>query len=426
MKSKIGALAIAAAALVACGAAAPQTCREQSAEGGGLCSDTEGEQVYQARLDALTRSGLAGSGEASYAPQEVVPGLARPTPLRVSTRPGLSVEARNRARDYVAARNSSALIIWRDGAIEQEDYFGTTSATTPIVSRSLAKPVTALLIGRAIQQGFIKSLDQPVADFIYEWRYDPLRSRMTIRQVLGMRSGLLSQAVDGGPGDMLYRAYLHPRHDEIIIKQYPLTDPPGSRYEYSNANGELIAPIIERATGQRYASYLSSALLKPLGAAGGSVWINRPGGMAHSGCCLMLPPRSWLRMAVLLIEDGVWQGRRLLPKGYVTAMRTPDAVNPHYGLGVWVAGPYLQRRGYANPALNIGKVLHSEPYLDRGLYLFDGNSNQVAYIVPSLRLVVLRTGATPPRDKEWDNAFLPNLLIRDLHTRRGLPLPVPQ
>ena len=131
-----------------------------------------------------------------------------------------------------------------------------------LYSKSLAKPVTALLIGRAIKLGYIKSLDQPVADFITEWKGDASREKMTIRHLLDMRSGLLMQGQPSGLQDILNRAYLHPHHDEIIIREYPLISEPGTRYDYSNATAELIAPVIERATGMRYSTFLSDALLK--------------------------------------------------------------------------------------------------------------------------------------------------------------------
>ena len=65
-----------------------------------------------------------------------------------------------------------------------------------------------------------------------------------------MRSGLLKQSFSKDPKDILNRTYLHPYHAEIIINEYPLTHEPGTRYDYSNANAELIAPLIERATGK--------------------------------------------------------------------------------------------------------------------------------------------------------------------------------
>lgn len=312
------------------------------------------------------------------------------------------------------------------GKLALEQYFGDTGRDTPINAQSMAKPLTAMLIGRAIALGHIRSLDQPVADFITEWRGDPVRGRILIRHLLDMRSGLLPEDFSPDPANILNRAYLHPRHDAVIIRDYPATHVPGTRYEYSNANAELIAPIIERATGQRYARFLGEALLQPIGAPGGSLWVNRPGGMAHSGCCLLLPAQSWLRLGMLLMNDGRWQGRRLLPRGFVAAMRTPTAENPHYGLGVWVAGRYLERRGFANPSIAYGKVLHSQPYDDGDIFLFDGNGNQVMYMVPSRQMIILRTGGPPPRTAEWDNAFLPNLLIRDTQAgARGRP-PRPQ
>ncbi len=376
-----------------------------------------GAQTYSPEVEALYLkrvaeiSTIAGRGLEAYDPLERVAGAPFVSLPHAQT-PSIAPEALSAATNYAAERKSSALIIWRAGKIEAEQYFNGFDAPKLIVSKSLAKPVTALLIGRAIKLGYIKSLDQPVADFITEWKGDAAREKLKIRHLLDMRSGFLMQGQPSGPQDILNRAYLHPHHDEIIIHDYPLINVPGTRYDYSNATSELIAPIIERATGKRYGTFLSEALLKPIGAAGGSIWLNRPGGMAHSGCCLMLPAQSWLRMAVLLMNDGAWNGRRLLPNGYVAAMRTATAENAHYGMGVWVAGDYVERRGFAHPSIPFGKVLHSEPYAARDLYLFDGNSNQVVYIIPSRNLIVLRTGESPSKTLEWDNAFLPNLILR--------------
>jgi hypothetical protein len=76
--------------------------------------------------------------------------------------------------------------------------------------------------------------------------------------------------------------------------------------------------------------------------------------------------------------------------------------------------------------LPYGKTLHSAPYLDRDLFLFDGNSNQVVYMIPSLDVVVLRTGGDTPNDLPWDNAFLPNLLIGDAVADGRIQSPAPQ
>jgi CubicO group peptidase (beta-lactamase class C family) len=383
--------------------------------------------VYQARFAQLFASFRAGLGLETYEPLEAVPGARDHQPLRAASVASIDPSALQRARDYAAANRSSAFLVWRDGVLEESSYFGETLATSTLTSRSLAKPMTAIAVGRAIALGRIRSLDQPVADFVPEWRDDERRRLILVRHLLDMRSGFLPQSMSPDPAHILNRAYLHPRHDEIIIREYPVVDAPGSRYEYNNASSEMVAVLIERATGRRYAEFISSEILQPIGAPGGQVWVNRPGGVAHSGCCLMLPAEAWLRLGILLSTDGVWQGKRLLPVGYVNEMRRPTRENPYYGLGVYVAGDYTPRRGFAHPEREADsrKVLHSEPYLAPDLFLFDGNANQVVYIIPSERLVILRMGDNPPRGEgqEWDNTVLPNTVLRGiLRARAGAAL----
>ena len=378
------------------------------------------EAVYIQRYHAQDQAAKVGGGLPNYDPLERVEGARVVQPLPTAAA-DVAVEALTQAHNFAAARGSSSFMVWHKGALIDETYFDGYDRNALVNAKSLAKPLTAILIGRAIAQGYIKSLDQPVADFITEWKYDPRRSKILVRHLLDMRSGLLAQGVPTGPDDILSRAYLHPRHDQIIINEYPLVHEPGSRYDYSNANAELIAPLIERATGMRYAAYVTRALLEPLGSAGGTIFVNRPGGTAHSGCCVQLPAPTWLKLGILLLNDGVWNGKRLLPDGYVTAMRTPTLENPNAGLGVWTGEPYAKWRGSLNPEFTMGRTLHSEPYAARDLFLFDGNGSQVVYIVPSLDLVIMRTGEYPPRDHPWDNSLVPNLIIRSIQQSAGRP-----
>jgi len=361
----------------------------------------------------LQRLADNGRGHDPYDTMEAVPGAADLIAIPTARHPSISAEARDKAVAYAMANRSKAVIIWRNGAIEAEAYGLGADAATPLNARSMAKPLGAIAIGRAIQLGAIKNLDQPAATFIAPWRGTP-KAAITIRQLLNMTSGLAEQGPVTDPASFMTRAYMHPHHDAVLIDEYPLTAEPGVRYQYANASAELIAAVIERATGRRYAEFVSTEVLKPLGAAGGEVWVDRPGGLAHSGCCIFLPARTWLSLGLLLMQDGTWSGRRLLPPGYVQAMLTPSASNPRYGLGVWLPGEYIQRRGFGRPDQMLGAVLHSEPYLASDLFLFDGNANQVLYMVPSKHLAILRMGDPPPKSPEWDNAVLPNLILRDL------------
>lgn len=390
------------------------------------------EAVYTERFAQLTAAFTSGLGPESYTPLEPVFGAVRDRPLPMA-QPGersIDAAALQQAEDYAERNNSIALLVWRRGKLETARYFGDANRATTFPSRSLAKPLAAIAVGRAIELGRIKSLDQPVCDFITEWRDDPRRSHILVRHLLDMRSGLLPQAVATRADDILNRAYLHPRHDEVLIREYPIVDAPGSRFEYNNATAELVAIVIERATGRRYAEFVSTEILKPIGAQGGEVWIDRPAGVAHSGCCIMLPAETWLRLGVLLLRDGRWDGRRLLSSAFVHEMRQGTPQNPYYGLAVYPAGRYIERRGFSNPERDTParRVLHSEPYEAADLFLFDGNADQVVYVVPSAQLVVLRVGGPPPRadGKEWDNSFLPNTLLRGIRWRPGEQRPVPQ
>ncbi|MEM9287067.1 MAG: hypothetical protein AAGA36_01900, partial [Pseudomonadota bacterium] len=87
-----------------------------------------------------------------------------------------------------------------------------------------------------------------------------------------------------------------------------------------------------------------------------------------------------------------------------------------------------ERRGFANPSIPYGKVLHSEPYLDKDMMMFDGNSNQIVYMMPSANMIALRVGNRPPKDKEWDNTVVPNTLLRGTTFADGAapdPQPMP-
>jgi len=376
---------------------------------------TDLEALYLERFNALQdRSG--GSGLSAYDPLKAVPGATNwtPFPTHQLSNQQISKAALNAAISYAEQNNSSAFMVWRDGALEAERYFGDHNNKSLIVSKSLAKPLGVIAIGRAIEQGKIKSLDQPLADFFQEWKDTP-KATILVRHILDMRSGLLPQGPAPTADNVLNRAYLHPNHDQVIIDEYPLVNAPGERYDYSNANSELVAPLIERATGTQYEDWLSEEVFQPMGALGGEIWMNREGGTPHSGCCILLPAETYLRLAILLIDDGVWNEQRLLPEGFVTEMKTPTPQNPHAGMGVYIGSPYIERRGAANPDIPFGQTLHSEPYRSEDLFLFDGNSNQVVFIAPSQRLIILRTGARPPKDPEWDNAKLPNIILDSMN-----------
>lgn len=375
----------------------------------------QADSVYLERLETF----LADPGNFPYAPMEPIQGTDHWQALPVHAAPEtvIAADALADARAYAAQMNSSAYMVWHGGRIADQWFAQGVDAATPLVSKSLSKPLTAIVVGRAMALGYIRSLDQPISDFI------PLaagtdKADITVRHLLDMRSGMHDQSYSRDPASPFNLAYLGLDHGREIIENYPMLYEPGSTYSYANAPSDLVAMVIEGASGLRYGEFVSEHVLKPLGAQGGRIWVNQAGGLAHSGCCAYLPADTFLRFAVLLIRDGEWEGVRLLPEGFVGEMRRGTPQNPSFGLGVWLGEPYRHRRSFAAEGQPSPLVLHSEPFLDPELYMFDGNSNQVVAISPRHDLIVLRMGPTPPAPgperREWDNAFLPNTLIRGL------------
>jgi len=373
----------------------------------------EDEAFYNRRYESLVERFKTGQETAIYDTEVTFGNNLVAKPLLRSEPKNLSEDVLNKLTEYAVEKNSASFMVYEDGAVVSENYFGDTTAQTLVNSKSLAKPLGVVAVGRAIEAGFIKSLDQSVADFIVEWQGSD-KADISVRHLLDMRTGLLAQGNPTGPEDVLNRAYLHPRHDEVIIHEYPLVNPPGSRYDYSNANSDLVSVVISRATGMPYQEWLTKQVLEPMGMAGGKVWLNREGGVAHSGCCIGLASESYLKLAVLILQNGQWEGKAFLSEAFVTEIKTPTAQNKYTGMGLYVGKDYAEYRGAANPDVKFGKTLHSEPYLDKDIVLFDGNGHQVAYIMPSRKIVVMRLGKSPGKGNIWDNSYLPNLVARDL------------
>ena len=329
------------------------------------------------------------------------------------------------ARDYARRNRAESLLVWHRGALQSADYWMGVEPSDVVNSRSMHKMAGGLLIARAIADGHIDSLDDSVAEYIPRWRGTD-KEPMTIRNLLQMSSGLRRFAIRDEPVTGLSsRRYLSPYWDEVLLEEVPMSFTPGSEYDYSDMTADIMPHVIEGATGKRYAEYFSEALLKPLGALGGFIWVNREAGMPHGGCCLMLPPETWLRLGLLVMNGGSRDGRQLLPDYWKTEMLTPSRNNEHFGLMIWLGSPYVERRLYHRPDSWLNDVpkpgvYHSEPFLADDLFMFDGSEGRSVTIVPSEQLVIVRTGFRPlPDQPEWDNAFLPNTILRGIRQAAG-------
>ena len=367
------------------------------------------EAVYQERLGELIKAFSTGQETTKYDTEVEFGQSLVETPLPRGNSDSLSSELIANLMGFAEDQQSDSFVIVENGQVVAEKYFGEISRGSLINAKSLAKPLGVIAIGRAIKLGYIDSLDQPVSDFIVEWQGTD-KDAIKIRHILDMRSGFLPQKYTKETEAILNRAYLHPRHDEVIIHEYPMVSVPGERYDYSNANSELVAVVIKRATSQTYADWLTHEVLASIGARGGKIWMNRYGGTAHSGCCMALTSEVFVKLGLLVLQKGKWGDEEVISSEFVEEMLTATPQNIYAGMGVYLGKHYIKERGASNPdgVSGFDGTLHSEPYIDKDIALFDGNGHQVVYIMPSRNLVIMRLGARPKTEVPWDNVLIPN------------------
>lgn len=338
-----------------------------------------------------------------YWPAAVVAGQPRPwLPVVEPGRTTLPAAGLEAAAAWAEQRKTNALIIIHKGKVQLERYWNGMKPDDLANGRALTRTITPMLLGFAVESGKL-GLDDPLGKFITEWRDDP-RGQITVRQLAQNVSGLevtpnVPPRIVHGNKD-LYLAY----GGDVVraAMNYPAVLPPGTRFEVAQENTQLLALVIERATGKSVQALLSERVWKPIGAADAAFQLDRPGGVARVMCCMRATPRDWARVGLLLAQDGKWDGKQVLPAGWVKTMATPSTNNPNFGLGLWLGSPYDGKRERLwGP--------QSEPFLAEDVRFMQGGGYRTVYIVPSRQLVILRHGKEVP---DWDNAALVNVVLR--------------
>eukprot|EP00903_Cladosiphon_okamuranus_P004333 g4331.t1 len=190
-------------------------------------------------------------------------------PLAATGEQTISAEALEDAKSFAAERNSNALLVWHRDQLLVREHFGETTPETLIVGKSMAKMVVSVVIGRAIEDGYIRDLDEPAANYVTEWQGTD-KEKITLRHLLHMAAGFEEYyTLDYGPFGKFMRSYLAGHNEDYLIDGYELINEPGAVYDYSQVVSDLLGLILERATGVPYGQYLNESLLIPIGAPGG-------------------------------------------------------------------------------------------------------------------------------------------------------------
>jgi CubicO group peptidase (beta-lactamase class C family) len=327
-----------------------------------------------------------GSGElpqSSYTPRASVRGSNQPpAPRETPAAEQLDPTALQAAADYAQQQQSRALIVTRHGYIVFEKYWQGSNLDTLVESQGLGRVVAALATGAAISDRKIGWPDEPIGYLIPAWNKDK-RGEITVRNLLQMSSGL---------GSSSYSANSTSRYLNLSSEA-----PPGKRWLDQSVDPDLLAYVIQKATGQPYAEYLSQAIWARIGAGDASIWLDGPGGDAHVDAGFFARQGDWLRVAELLLQNGHYQGDEVLVPRWVPELLQPAKSNPNYG-------SYLRLGTHTGPGMS--------PYATSDVFVVEGGGNRL-WLVPSMQIAILRTGGQPASG--WDDGRIPNLIIQGAH-----------
>jgi len=248
-----------------------------------------------------------------------------------------------------------SMVIIRNGFLVEEEYFE-YSATTKRNIFSCTKSVTGALIGIAIQEGYIDSVNESVLDFFPNYQFtntDERKQNITLYHLLTMTSGLeWDESNYDSSNNPLYLMW-EPTDWIQYVLDLKMVDEPGKTFSYNSGTSHVMSAIINYTTGMSTLEYATSRLFTPLGFDGYN-WPTDPNGINKGGEGLELTPRSLAKLGQLYLDNGSWKGEQIVPKEWVynsTRIAHYPLRNNHYGYGYqwWIhPGGVFSAWGYAH------------------------------------------------------------------------------
>lgn len=308
--------------------------------------------------------------------------LALPFALAAETPNASRYEA---AAAYLEACNGHALLVYEQGRLVFERYFHGHSAETPHLLASGTKSFAGVLAVAAQEDGLLR-LDEKLSDTLTEWRVDPQKKDLTIRQLLSLSSGIAG----GGIGQV-------PSYREAIATAQ-ITAAPGQRFQYGPLPYQVFGELLRRklvADGRARdpLDYLQQRIFTPIGLKYDR-WREDGDGLPHLPSGAYLTAREWAKFGLLVLQQGRWQGQPVVLAASLAECFKPSPANPTYGLTFWKAKP-------------------DDPEPD--LVMAAGKGKQKLFILPSRQLLIVQFADAERRYQE--QRFL------DLALGRTAPLP---
>ena len=322
-------------------------------------------------------------------PARIVARAAAPWSFKRAAEPDISYRflgERHTIVDYLSRYPTTGLLLARDDTIFFERYQYARSDRDRFLSQSMAKTITAMLIGIAAADGAIKSIDDEVATHVVGLAGTEY-GKTPIRALLHMSSGVefkVSYNYDGQDDvGRLGRDLVGGRDPVLSVAQFNTrVAPPGTRFHYASVETEILGLILRAVTGRPVADYLSEKIWQPIGTEGDASWAIDDTGQEVTYCCFNAVLRDYARFGRLLAHDGAWNGREVVPRQWMidaTTVRPSDAhlapgsAARHFGYGyqVWLL-PGAERR-----------------------FVLRGIRGQMIFVDPATRLVMVHTAVSP-------------------------------
>ena len=268
------------------------------------------------------------------------------------------------------ANGTIAYVIIKNDSIWFENYYDGFNESSKSNSFSMAKSYVSGLMGKAIEEGYIKSLNQPVGDFFPEFS-EGLASKMTVGDLSSMCSGTNWDEAYYSPLSITTRAYFDDNLEKVILG-LKVVDEPGTKYKYASGDTQLLAMVIEKATGKKMYDYLTESFWKPLGCENSTLWQvdSDDHDLVKAYCCIASNAKDFARFGKLYKDYGKWNGKQLLDSAFVAKSVTPRfPASPEYGYGWWLK--------------DIG---------DKHFFMMRGHLGQYVIVEPDDNVIIVRLG----------------------------------
>ncbi len=303
-----------------------------------------------------------------------------------------------RAAAYSRAHHGVALLVVEGDAVVFEDAASGYDGRRGHHVWSGTKTFTCALAMAAVADGKV-SLEEPIADTLAEWKSDPQKAKITLRQLLDFTSGL-SDASPILTTDALRPVQRVPDKAAWALANLRVVSEPGTVFRYLSSHPVMLATFLQRRLGEDPLGYLQRRVLDPIGFHA-TRWMRDPAGLPFFSFGAFVTPRSWARFGVLLRDRGMFRTQRILPAPLIDQCFVGSAAMPGFGLGIWLNVPVSAAQRARLPGVLIPNFAPAGPLIMPGgppdVRVSAGYRDNRLYVIPSQGLVIVRLGTGDPR-----------------------------